>query len=423
MTQSKDVNERTGALNEDCPVLKLPNELLGHVVEELPAPVFHGSHFDEESYPAFALSHTCKLWREVVMSYPRCWRWIPCANSRWLTEGLRRSQGALLRLHIDVEYHVDSLKSNLALLAEHTSRVESVTVGDHPYGTRPLARKRATFRSSSISAILTLLRYHDFATMRELIMYQWRFEPEVTTLPTLFLDKTPPFLTHIVVSCASLRPGRRPFLSSSLTHFEIVRGSLGTDVDDLIEILKAMPLLEVFIARERDRLTGTSLHRQTVQRTHSVPLRHLRQMTCDGPFEDGLIALGLLSLPLTCSINISNRPPHWGKPFVRYPTNWSTAFDALSDHLSTVPATAMSHPASRIDICQPQDGDTPSVEASLEILYVLETANPEPVSIQVTWYAEKGSRDTTHPSFTSALAPHLFDAAHTLRVESSSSSA
>ncbi|VDB88624.1 unnamed protein product [Peniophora sp. CBMAI 1063] len=405
--------QQAPAPNEDCPVFQLPNELLVHIVEALPAPVFHGRRFNGASYPAFALSHTCRLWRCIVMAYPRCWRWIPCTNSHWLAEGLRRSEGALLRVHFDLNYSWNSPAPDLTGLSEQASRIEAVIMGDRHGGPPPFEWE--TFSTTGV--LLRFLRDNEFPAMRELILAQWKNRRHIIDLPPIFLDNTTPLLEHVFISDTNLRPGQA-FLQSPLTHFEMARGSPGRSLNDIAEFFKSVPRLEVFIAHHRVWLSDARLLETTTHHPHSIPLPYLRQLRCEGAFEGGLAILNLLALSTRCSASIANWNPYefrWNRK-----TDWSVALDILSAHLSAVPAAAMSHSASHIELMYRRlEGDTSPNEAALSMHYVPESSNAEIVSFRIRLYAkdEDDARSFYTSTLRTHLAPHLFGATHTLRVE------
>ena len=89
----RDTNDRQA-------IFRLPNEILRCIALHLPECHSYGE-FNSESFPAFALSMTCRRWRNIPLSVPECWRAIPYNNERWMEICFERARNTHPNIDFD----------------------------------------------------------------------------------------------------------------------------------------------------------------------------------------------------------------------------------------------------------------------------------------------------------------------------------
>ncbi|KZV61876.1 hypothetical protein PENSPDRAFT_693008 [Peniophora sp. CONT] len=411
-------NLRLPVTNGSAMVFRLPNELLGEIAKALPPPTFAGNQFNEVSYPAFSLSHTCKEWREVVMAYPDCWRYIPCTNSHWLEEGLRRSEGALLHLYIDVST-IPAIHFTANRLARHASRVCAIIMDDFTHS------EPAHYVGANRFVLMNFLML-DFPALRHATLLRWYNPTSYSFIPpTIFAGKAPLAMQDLVISDAILF-SLHPLVEGPLRHLEITSTHLWLKTDAIIQLFKAPCCLEVFIARQNPDLDYMPWNADLLQPPRCIEVASLREITFVGFMHDALEAFKLLVLPVHCNIHIEDLEPPLHKLEDGY--DWKRglhdSLDVLNSHLATVPADAMMHASSHVSLSYRhfEIDYKLATEIKLSIYYVPDRASSRITSFEIVFYMsdERMGKSFHIARFCELLAPHLFSNAHTLRLELSS---
>jgi hypothetical protein len=62
--------------------------------------VYSGTGFGYSEYDLVAMTHVCRFWRSLILSSPALWRYINCANMRWVNMFLKRCGSTLLNVYI-----------------------------------------------------------------------------------------------------------------------------------------------------------------------------------------------------------------------------------------------------------------------------------------------------------------------------------
>ena len=91
------------AKNEDTPIFRLPSEIFIRICELACPPMAHRSAFD-----LITLTHVCRRWRDVLISYPIVWSHIYVrydSSGPLVTTMLQRSRG--VPLTVNIEYYSD----------------------------------------------------------------------------------------------------------------------------------------------------------------------------------------------------------------------------------------------------------------------------------------------------------------------------
>ncbi|KZV61877.1 hypothetical protein PENSPDRAFT_658583 [Peniophora sp. CONT] len=411
----------TSTSNERCAVFQLPSELMNQIVRSLSPPTLTGSTFTERLHSAFALSHTCKWWRDIVLSDPQCWSYIPCTNAHWLDEGLRRSEGALLHLFIDVST-LSSLHLTVNRLYQHVERVETLALGEMTVDPPELT----VFAKGQIRTLMSLLS-RPYPVLRQAWLLQWSDSEPHYSFPLPIPKKifggrnteAPPMLTHLTVSDVGFTKALY-LCKAPLTHFEIVRGKLWRCVDDTVTFFRNLPQLEVFVARDCRYLAAYGILTEETYPPRGVSMPSLRHFTCVGSLEVGLEVIKLLSLPPTCDVHVTDAEPRaYDNSTEDNTSDWETTLTSVHSHLETIRAIAMNEPTAGFSLGYRRLPGKHATEITLKLDYMPVPGSSKATSFEVGVYIANNMIRRLFdiiPSFVD-LAPQLFANTRTLRLK------
>lgn len=220
--------------NETPRVFRLPDEILTMVAACLRPSVLNADVRNPGQYPIVALSQTCRRWRSITLdpTCAACWSIIPLKNVNWTQLCLTRSRNSPCSFYVAAD-NVGALATTGPSVQAHMSRVNTVQVALHDITHEFIIPDQLWELLAYPAPNISYLRIHLAPNLG-----RWIDIPS-----SILARQSPTRLTKLDLAFCDLRHAPR-ILHAPLRSLELNHCAFWTDINDMLESLRCMPMLQ-----------------------------------------------------------------------------------------------------------------------------------------------------------------------------------
>jgi hypothetical protein len=203
-----------------APVNRIPSEILALI------PDFWNGYYDNKGRDLVALTHVCRAWREVFVSWSSLWTNLDCVGGARTRVYLARSKSLPLNLSLRTEHSLPSSHPFFEIIPRAIGRLKSLSIRAAPqelqYITPHLSRPAPLLENLSIEV-------------------GYSYEPHPNLTPALFNGDLSSLRTLKLVYVLTELPWRNMV---NLTSFKLRSASSdGTTIKQLLDFFESAPRL------------------------------------------------------------------------------------------------------------------------------------------------------------------------------------